>query len=52
MIVNDDRRQEATVFGVAMFDNILDEAEAGDACGIMLVGVDKVQIGSIMRKLT
>ena len=53
-VVDDGKKYEAAVFGIAMFDKILEKGEAGDACGIMLVGVDvdRVQIGSMIRKLS
>lgn len=54
VIMNDIQKIEATVFGIAMFGKLLEKAEAGDACGIMLLGedVDKVQIGSVIHKLS
>ena len=52
VIVNDGNEYEATVFGVGMFGKILEYAEAGDACGIILegVGIDDLQVGAIIYK--
>ena len=54
VIIDDGKRHEAVVFGIGMFDKILDEAEAGDACGILLqgVGIEELQIGSIIHKVS
>ena len=52
VIVNDHNTYEATVFGTVMFNKLIGYAEAGDACGIMLQGVDAddLQVGSIIYK--
>ncbi len=52
VIVNDGYKCEATVFGIAMFNNLLGFAEAGDACGILLDGVDAddLQVGAVIYK--
>ena len=52
VIVNDHNKYEATVFGTVMFNKLLGIAEAGDACGIMLQGVDAddLEVGSIIYK--
>lgn len=52
VIVNDGYKCEATVFGIAMFNKLLGFAEAGDACGILLDGVDAddLQVGAVIYK--
>ena len=52
VIVIDGDKIEATVFGVCMFDKIIESAEAGDACGIILEGVDAddLQLGAVIYK--
>lgn len=52
LVVDDSRELKATVFDVGMFNKLLGYAEAGDACGIMLQGVDadEIQVGSIIYK--
>ena len=52
VIVSDGKKIEATVFGVGMFGKILEYAEAGDACGIILqdVDADNVQTGAVIYK--
>lgn len=42
--------QSATVEGVGMFNKILDEAESGDNCGLIINGIqpEDVEIGSIV----
>lgn len=52
LVVDDSRELKATVFDVGMFNKFLGYAEAGDACGIMLQGVDadEIQVGSIIYK--
>ena len=50
----DTKKTEATVFGVVMFEKVLDKAKAGDACGILLPGVDieDIQLDSKIYKLS
>ena len=52
VIVDENNKYEATVFGVGMFGKILDYAEAGDACGILLQGVDAgdLRVGAVIYK--
>lgn len=54
VVVSGNNNYDAMVFGIGMFNKILDKAEAGDACGIMMhgVGVDDLQKGSFIYKLS
>ena len=51
IVINGDKI-EATVFGVYIFGKIRDYAEASDACGILLQGVDAddLQVGAVIYK--
>ena len=60
VIVDSGKKNEAVVFGVGMYNPVrkefalFEEAEAGDACGIMLqdIDADNVQAGAVIYKLS
>lgn len=60
VVVDDEQENEAIVFGIGIYNPVLkkfmllDEAEAGDACGILLQGVDvdDLQEGAFIYKLS
>lgn len=60
VVVDDEQENEAIVFGIGIYNPVLkkfmllDEAEAGDACGILLQGVDAddLQEGAFIYKLS